>query len=64
MKNMMKKMLCGAAALCLMASAAAAEFDAGKLIDVISREDGSGTCVCGADRRGAEDRRQEGGHDH
>ncbi len=43
MKNMMKKMLCGAAALCLMASAAAAEFDAGKLIDVISREDGSGT---------------------
>ena len=43
MKNMMKRMLCGAAALCLMASAAAAEFDAGKLIDVISREDGSGT---------------------
>ncbi|MGN0776195.1 MAG: substrate-binding domain-containing protein [Candidatus Ventricola sp.] len=43
MKNMMKKMLCGAAALCLMASAAMAEFDAGKLIDVISREDGSGT---------------------
>ena len=43
MKNMMKKMLCGAAALCLMASAAVAEFDAGKLIDVISREDGSGT---------------------
>ena len=43
MKNMMKKILCGAAALCLMASAAAAEFDAGKLIDVISREDGSGT---------------------
>ena len=40
---MMKKILCGAAALCLMASAAAAEFDAGKLIDVISREDGSGT---------------------
>ena len=43
MKTMMKKMLCGAAALCLMASAAMAEFDAGKLIDVISREDGSGT---------------------
>ena len=43
MKNMMKKMLCGAAALCLMASAAMAEFDSGKLIDVISREDGSGT---------------------
>ncbi len=43
MKNMMKKMLCGAAALCLMTSAAMAEFDAGKLIDVISREDGSGT---------------------
>lgn len=43
MKNMVKKMLCGAAALCLMASAAVAEFDAGKLIDVISREDGSGT---------------------
>lgn len=43
MKNMMKKMLCGAAALCLMASAAVAEFDAGKQIDVISREDGSGT---------------------
>ena len=43
MKNMMKKMLCSAAALCLMASAAVAEFDAGKLIDVISREDGSGT---------------------
>lgn len=43
MKNMMKKILCGTAALCLMASAAAAEFDAGKLIDVISREDGSGT---------------------
>ena len=43
MKNMMKKMICGAAALCLMASAAMAEFDAGKLIDVISREDGSGT---------------------
>ena len=43
MKNMMKKMLCGAVALCLMASAAVAEFDAGKLIDVISREDGSGT---------------------
>ena len=43
MKNMVKKMLCGAAALCLMASAVAAEFDAGKLIDVISREDGSGT---------------------
>ena len=43
MKNMMKKILCGAAALCLMASAAMAEFDAGKLIDVISREDGSGT---------------------
>ena len=43
MKNMMKKMLCGAAALCPMASAAVAEFDAGKQIDVISREDGSGT---------------------
>ena len=43
MKNMMKKMLCGAAALCLMASAAVAEFDTGKQIDVISREDGSGT---------------------
>ena len=43
MENMMKKMICGAAALCLMASAAMAEFDAGKLIDVISREDGSGT---------------------
>ena len=43
MKNMMKKRLCGAAALCLMASAAVAEFDAGKQIDVISREDGSGT---------------------
>ena len=43
MKNMMKKMLCGAAALCLMASAAVAEFAAGKQIDVISREDGSGT---------------------
>ena len=43
MKNMMKKMLCGAAALCLMASAAVAEFDAGKQIDVISREVGSGT---------------------
>lgn len=43
MKNMMKKMLCGAAALCLMASTAMAEFDAGKLIDVISREEGSGT---------------------
>ena len=43
MKNMAKKMLCGAAALCLMASAAVAEFDAGKQIDVISREDGSGT---------------------
>ena len=43
MKNMVKKMLCGAAALCLMASAAVAEFDAGKQIDVISREDGSGT---------------------
>ncbi|MGN0992181.1 MAG: substrate-binding domain-containing protein [Candidatus Ventricola sp.] len=43
MKTMMKKMICGAAALCLMASAAMAEFDAGKLIDVISREDGSGT---------------------
>ena len=43
MKNMMKKMLCGAAALCLMASAAVAEFDAGKQIDVISCEDGSGT---------------------
>ena len=43
MKNMMKKMLCGAAALCLMASAAVAEFDAGKQIDVISREDGSGS---------------------
>ena len=46
MKNMMKKMLCGAAALCLMASAAVAEFDAGKQIDVISREDGS--CTRGA----------------
>ena len=43
MKNMMKKILCGAAALCLMANVAAAEFDAGKQIDVISREDGSGT---------------------
>ena len=43
MKNMVKKMLCGAAALCLMASAAVAEFDTSKLIDVISREDGSGT---------------------
>lgn len=43
MKNMMKKMLCGAAALCLLASAAVAEFDTNKQIDVISREDGSGT---------------------
>ena len=43
MKNMMKKMLCGAAALCLMASAAVAEFDTNKQINVISREDGSGT---------------------
>lgn len=43
MKNMMKKMLCGAAALCLMAGAAMAEFDAGRMIDVISREEGSGT---------------------
>lgn len=43
MKNMMKKMLCGAAALCLMAGVAMAEFDAGRMIDVISREEGSGT---------------------
>lgn len=43
MKNMMKKMLCGAAALCLMAGAAMAEPDAGRMIDVISREEGSGT---------------------
>ena len=43
MKNMMKKMLCGAVALCLLASAAVAEFDTNKQIDVISREDGSGT---------------------
>lgn len=43
MRNMMKKMLCGAAALCLMAGAAMAEFDAGRMIDVISREEGSGT---------------------
>lgn len=37
----MKKMLCTAAALCLMAGAAMAEFDAGRMIDVISREEGS-----------------------
>lgn len=43
MKNGMRKMLCTAAALCLMAGAAMAEFDAGKMIDVISREEGSGT---------------------
>lgn len=43
MKNGMKKMLCTAAALCLMAGAAMAEFDAGRMIDVISREEGSGT---------------------
>ena len=42
MKNMVKKMICGAAALCLMASAAVAEFDTNKQINVISREDGSG----------------------
>lgn len=41
--NMMKKILCGALALCMMASVAMAEFDAGKAINVISREDGSGT---------------------
>ena len=40
---MMKKILCAALALCLAASVACAEFDAGKAIDVISREDGSGT---------------------
>ena len=43
MKNWMKRMLLGAAALCMMAGAALADFDAGKPIDVISREDGSGT---------------------
>ncbi|MED9821303.1 MAG: substrate-binding domain-containing protein [Christensenellales bacterium] len=43
MKNMMKRVLCAAAALCLTAGAAMAEFDANKAIDVIAREDGSGT---------------------
>lgn len=43
MKNMMKRVLCAAAALCLTAGAAMAEFDADKAIDVIAREDGSGT---------------------
>ena len=43
MKNWMKRMLLGAAALCMMAGTALADFDAGKPIDVISREDGSGT---------------------
>lgn len=40
---MMKRVLCAAAALCLTAGAAMAEFDADKAIDVIAREDGSGT---------------------
>lgn len=43
MKNMMKRVLCAAAALCLTAGAAMAEFDANKAINVIAREDGSGT---------------------
>lgn len=40
---MMKRVLCAAAALCLTAGAAMAEFDADKPIDVMAREDGSGT---------------------
>ena len=43
MKNMMKKMLCGALALACIAGTACAEFDADKSITVISREEGSGT---------------------
>ena len=40
---MMKGIACMAAVLMLTASAATAEFDAGRLINVIAREDGSGT---------------------
>ncbi|MGN0997068.1 MAG: substrate-binding domain-containing protein [Candidatus Ventricola sp.] len=43
MKNWMKKLACAAMALTMVAGAACAEFDANRSIDVISREDGSGT---------------------
>ena len=43
MKHVIRKILCGAEALCMVAGMAAAEFDAGKAINVIAREDGSGT---------------------
>ena len=43
MKQFVKKALCAAMALILVSGVACAEFDAGKSIDVISREDGSGT---------------------
>ena len=43
MKNMMKKMALMLAAMMLIFSTAAAEFNAKKMINVISREDGSGT---------------------
>ena len=43
MKNWMKKLACAAMALTMVAGAACAEFDASRSIDVISREDGSGT---------------------
>ena len=43
MKNWMKKLACAAMALTMVAGAACAEFDASRCIDVISREDGSGT---------------------
>ena len=43
MKNWIKKLACAAMALTMVAGAACAEFDASRSIDVISREDGSGT---------------------
>lgn len=43
MKNFVKKAVCAALALACIASSACAEFSAGKSINVISREDGSGT---------------------
>ena len=43
MKNWMKKLACAAMVLTMVAGAACAEFDASRSIDVISREDGSGT---------------------
>ncbi len=66
MKKFAKIVTCAALTLSCMASVACAEFKADKSIDVISREEGSGTRGAFVELTGVElkNRRQKGGYDH